>query len=151
MKMFLSLALAMLTSATTMPLEDDGVVRVEDIAFALVLDQTQFNVDLPVSGLFTGTPYVALAVMHSDTTVSVYDLNGLQGYDAVFPPLAYDLHYPAGGTTFKTCYLNRASIQRWVETNCAGMTLQACAQKHLNATTEMQRIDPPHATNPTCP
>lgn len=150
MKMLLSLALASLLSASTPP-EDDGVIRVEDIAFALVLDQATFNVDLPVAGLFTGTPYVALAVAHSDATVSIYDLNGLQGYTAVYPPLAYDLNYGAGATVFKTCYLNRASVARWVENNCGGMTLEACAQKHLNAVKEMQRIDPPHATNPTCP
>lgn len=149
MKCFLPLALAMLTSAPTPP--DNVTVRVEDIAYAIVLDQAAFNIDLPVSGLFSGTQFVVVAVLHTDASVSVYDLNNLQGYAAVYPPLAYDLHYGPGATVFKTCYLNRASVARWVENNCGGMTLEACADKHLKAVKEMQRIDPPHATNPTCP
>lgn len=150
MKLFLSLVLAMLTSATPPPPEEPKTYRVEDIAFAMVIDNSVFPIDLPVTGMFTGTQYVALGVLHSDASVSMYDLNGLQAYTAVYPPLAYDLHY-AGASEVERCYLNRASTKVVTRVNCGGMTYAACALKALNLEKECQKIDPPHPTNPTCP
>lgn len=153
MKMFLSLALAMLTSATTMPLEEVDTIRVEDIAFIQVIDQNTLPWPSPSLGMFAGTSLVALAVIHSDATLSIYDLNGVMGYTPVFPPLAYDLHYVAGaGVSWaKRCYLNRASTAVKSEKCCSGMTYEACAKACLDLELAQQKIDPPHPTNPTCP
>lgn len=151
MKLFLSLVLAMLTSATPPPPEDPNTVRVEDIAFHLFIDQTTLPWPSPSVGMFTGTPLVALAVIHSDATLSIYDLNGVMSYTPVFPPLAYDLHYAAGVSWAKRCYLNRASTAVKSEKCCSGMTYEACAKACLDLELAQQKIDPPHPTNPTCP
>lgn len=152
MKMFLTLALAMLTSASTPP-ADQKTYRVEDIAYAMVIDNTMFPIDLPTVGIFSGTNYVAIGVLHTNASISVYDTNGLQAYTAVYPPLAYDLHYSveAAAGEVERCYLNRASTNVITRVNCSGMTYTACVKKAVDLEKECQKIDPPHPTNPTCP
>lgn len=154
MKMFASLALAMFACASSTPPSDVYTVKVEDIAFTVFLDAETMGGDVPVVGMFAGIPqYACLAVMHADTSISLYDLNGLIGYDPIFPPLAYNLHYTlaAGPGVYETCYLNRKSIAVWTKTNCAGLTDEECFKKHLRQRETAMRFDPPHLTNPTCP